>query len=133
MEREVIWKEKSKPQVKWYKPHPTPPPPQGISLLYADAHIFAIINYYKLNPNFMLSPKMSSPKECYIIQIVKPQRSNTKLWSSWDKMSVYSTKELHNCKAESEAAGLSNGSSLKRHIFRKHSLPKLSQKVVQST
>lgn len=29
-------------------------------------------------------------------------------------MSVYSTKELHNCKVESEAAGINNGSSFKK-------------------
>lgn len=42
-------------------------------------------------------------------------------------MSVYSTKELHNCKVESEAAGINNGSSFKKkkgNIFRKHSFHK---------
>lgn len=58
---------------------------------------------------------IKSPKECYIIQILNHNRviQNYDLY----EMNVYSTKELHNCKVESEAAGLNNGSSLKRKSF----------------
>lgn len=54
---------------------------------------------------------LSSHNDCSMIQITKWQCGYTKLWSSWDKMNTHSTKELHNCKVESEAAGLNNGNS----------------------